>query len=398
MLYKQYDAMKRRRLRADAPPVLHRQRVAWRGSSSWQPAGSTPASAAAEDVELAYRLDRARAGLGLQLRRHRLPLRRPLLHVLAAQRRDYGVCDALFARDYGRDDVREIVRAGFQCRPAPVRWMTYGCLDRPRVASVLQKAFRGGYVACEAAGADRLARFALSGMYNISYYRGISDELGGRGAFRELVGFDRGARRCPKGPRHRRRSGSVMSGDRTAVRARSRYVWDNGRAVLAARWYLRHADSVGSRVRLRGRPSIQNHGRMVIGSRVQLVSTVATLELVTMEGGTLEIGERTLLNYGGSIAAADRSASAPAASSAPTPSSWTTTSTASSRSAASSGPSRGRSSSSDNVWLGARVIVLGGVTIGDDSCIAAGSVVDRGRPAPLVGRRRAGPSDPEPVT
>ena len=29
----------------------------------------------------------------------------------------------------------------------------------------------------------------------------------------------------------------------------------------------------------------------------------------------------------------------------------------------------------DNVWLGARVIVLGGVTIGADSCIGAGSVV-----------------------
>jgi maltose O-acetyltransferase len=30
----------------------------------------------------------------------------------------------------------------------------------------------------------------------------------------------------------------------------------------------------------------------------------------------------------------------------------------------------------DNVWLGARVIVLGGVTIGEGSCIGAGSVVN----------------------
>jgi maltose O-acetyltransferase len=29
----------------------------------------------------------------------------------------------------------------------------------------------------------------------------------------------------------------------------------------------------------------------------------------------------------------------------------------------------------DNVWLGARVTVLGGVTIGEGSCVAAGSVV-----------------------
>ena len=29
----------------------------------------------------------------------------------------------------------------------------------------------------------------------------------------------------------------------------------------------------------------------------------------------------------------------------------------------------------DNVWIGARVIVMAGVTIGEDSCVGAGSVV-----------------------
>jgi maltose O-acetyltransferase len=29
----------------------------------------------------------------------------------------------------------------------------------------------------------------------------------------------------------------------------------------------------------------------------------------------------------------------------------------------------------ENVWVGARVIVMAGVTVGDDSCIGAGSVV-----------------------
>jgi acetyltransferase-like isoleucine patch superfamily enzyme len=156
---------------------------------------------------------------------------------------------------------------------------------------------------------------------------------------------------------------------------RPRAIINNGRAVLAARWYLRHADEVGTRVRLRGRPSIQNHGRMVIGSRVQFVSTVARLELVAFDGGTLEIGDRTLVNYGGSIAAGglvrigarcqigthaiiidndfhhveperrlERPESRPIII-------------------------------GDNVWIGARVIVLGGVTIGEDSCIAAGSIV-----------------------
>jgi acetyltransferase-like isoleucine patch superfamily enzyme len=154
-----------------------------------------------------------------------------------------------------------------------------------------------------------------------------------------------------------------------------RQVWHDGRAVVAARWYLRHADSVGTRVRLQGRPLIKNEGRMVIGSRVQLVSTAAKLELATLPGGSLEVGERTLLNYGGSIAAA-QSIRIGAQCLVGThviimdndfhrlePErrlEW---------------PESKPIVIEDNVWIGARVIVLGGVTIGEGSCIGAASLV-----------------------
>lgn len=151
--------------------------------------------------------------------------------------------------------------------------------------------------------------------------------------------------------------------------------WHGGRAVLAARWYLRRATQVGERVRLRGRPILSNQGRMLIGSRVQLVSTAATLELFTFEGGTLEIGDRTLVNYGTSIAAAE-SVRIGARCLIGTHAiimdndfhrieperrlEW---------------PESKPIVIEDNVWIGARVIVLGGVTIGEGSCIGAGSVV-----------------------
>jgi maltose O-acetyltransferase len=170
-----------------------------------------------------------------------------------------------------------------------------------------------------------------------------------------------------------------------AARQQAHDLWSNGRAVLAARWHLRHADEVGERVRLRGRPSIRNHGRMIIGSRVQLVSTIATLELVTLSEGTLEIGERTLLNYGCSIAAADLvriGARCLIGTHAIIMDNdfhcieperrleW---------------PKSRPIVIGDNVWIGARVIVLGGVHIGDDSCIGAGSlVVDDVPPRTLV--------------
>lgn len=157
-------------------------------------------------------------------------------------------------------------------------------------------------------------------------------------------------------------------------------LWDDGRAVLCARWHLRRADAVGPRVRLRGRPAVANRGRMVIGDRVQLVSTIATLELVTEPGGCLEIGSRSLVNFGCSLVAhelvrigdgcqigpytmlldndyhhvdPDRRLERP--------------------------PSR-PIVLGDNVWIGARSIVLPGVTIGRDSCVGAGSVVTRDVP------------------
>jgi maltose O-acetyltransferase len=152
-------------------------------------------------------------------------------------------------------------------------------------------------------------------------------------------------------------------------------LWNDGRAVLNARWALRNADVVGPRVRLRGRPMVTNAGRMVIGDRVQLISTVATLELVTEPGGTLEIGRRCLVNFGCSLVATllvrigegcqigpytmmldndyhrveperrlERPPSAPIVI-------------------------------EDNVWIGVRCLIRSGVTIGVGSCVGAGSVV-----------------------
>jgi len=157
-------------------------------------------------------------------------------------------------------------------------------------------------------------------------------------------------------------------------------IWSDGLAVLRARWYLRNATRVGNKVRLWGKPAIQNWGTLIIADRVRLVSTITPLELVAGAGGTLDIGESAFINYGCSIAASqlirigahcnigtyvimmdndfhrleperrnERPDSAPILL-------------------------------EENVWLGARVIVLRGVTIGAGSVIGANSVVTRDIP------------------
>lgn len=152
--------------------------------------------------------------------------------------------------------------------------------------------------------------------------------------------------------------------------------------ALNARLRLRKADGLGKRIRLWGRPKVVNQGRMTFGDRVRLVSDVATLELVSLEGGHLEIGDNVFINYGSSLVAAalvrvgndcligthvmvmdcdfhrveDKA--------------WDT--------------SGKPVVLEDRVWLGNRSIVLKGVTIGHDAVVAAGAVVTRDVPARTV--------------
>lgn len=72
-------------------------------------------------------------------------------------------------------------------------------------------------------------------------------------------------------------------------------------SLLNARFQLRHADRVGPRVTLRGSAVVENSGRMTIGNNVRLLSTVAKLELVSLPGGHLEIGNNVFVNYGTSL-------------------------------------------------------------------------------------------------
>ena len=143
--------------------------------------------------------------------------------------------------------------------------------------------------------------------------------------------------------------------------------------VLQGRWCLRRCTRVGRLPRVYGWPRITNPGEIIIGDKFRFASTTVRSEMVAYAGGRIEIGNRVFINYGSSISAhkmvrigdgcllgshvclmdndyhsvEDRSC---AGESKPI--------------------TLGR-----NVWLGVRVIVLKGVTIGDNAVVGAGSVV-----------------------
>jgi acetyltransferase-like isoleucine patch superfamily enzyme len=151
------------------------------------------------------------------------------------------------------------------------------------------------------------------------------------------------------------------------------------RLITNARLRLRRCDAVGPRTRLRGRVCVRNDGSIAIGDQVVLLSDCVPIELQTMSGGAITIGDRTLINYGSIIVAYERV-------------------TVGSRCLIGKhvivmdnnqhdiidrdlrGPSR-PVQIGDRAWLGDRSIVLPGVSIGEGAVIGAGAVVTRDVPA-----------------
>lgn len=159
-----------------------------------------------------------------------------------------------------------------------------------------------------------------------------------------------------------------------------RGIWNDGWAVLRARWYLRKATRLGAKVRLWGRPVVKNWGQLIIGERARLVSTITALELVAAPNATLEIGAGAFINYGVSIAARQSVRIGPACSIGTYAIIMDSDFHRLEPERRNEPPVTRPVILEENVWLGARVIVLPGVTIGAGSAIGAGSVVTRDIP------------------
>jgi maltose O-acetyltransferase len=146
-------------------------------------------------------------------------------------------------------------------------------------------------------------------------------------------------------------------------------------AILRAQLFLRDATEVASTVRLHGRPFVRNHGTMIIRDRALLMSVVATLELATGSNGTIDIGERVFLNHGCSLGAEVMVRIGPRCQIGPHCMLMDNDFHRLEPERRMERPDSSPIVLEENVWLGARVMVLKGVTIGVGSVIAAGSIV-----------------------
>lgn len=155
-------------------------------------------------------------------------------------------------------------------------------------------------------------------------------------------------------------------------------ICSTGAEVVNARWQLRACDRVGALTRAQGRLYVRNEGVIHVGDWCLFESTVTPIALLVHPGASLTIGSRSYFNFGVCLE---------------------------SRGEVIIGPRchlgqyvqimdndqhdvvnhRFRPEShpvvlEEGVWLGARCIVLKGVTIGRGTTVGAGSVVTRSLP------------------
>lgn len=182
MLGKQYDAMNKGHF---APTA----RQFYTGNTSLpvalfrQAGGFDERFRRAEDIELAYRL--ADHGACFQFhpqavgnhyaeRSFRSWLETPYA---------YGRNDVIFAREKHQDWILPTMRREFQKRHPLIQWVIRGCLGRFAVTTALIQAFQQVGVISHNLGLWRVSQAVYSAIFNLRYYQGVADQLGGRAPF-----------------------------------------------------------------------------------------------------------------------------------------------------------------------------------------------------------------------
>jgi acetyltransferase-like isoleucine patch superfamily enzyme len=161
----------------------------------------------------------------------------------------------------------------------------------------------------------------------------------------------------------------------TIARRVSRYSME----LASAQLWLRDVQELGRGVRCFHRPHIENSGTMRIGHNTLLRSVLVPVELACGPGATLEIGADCSINYGVSIGCTkyirigDRCRIGPYTMIIDTP--FHDAYDRMKR------PAGTDTIIEHDVWLGAKVNVMPGVTIGHGSIIGTGSVVTKDVPA-----------------
>ena len=148
-----------------------------------QTGGFDPTFRRAEDVELAYRLKDLGCRFEFHMAAEGYHYAQRSFASWNAIATAYGRNDVIMARSKGQVWLLPTIFREFRLRNRLIRSLTWLCLGRARLVQLCTSllgwaAWLGGRM-----GSEPLARAAYSGIFNLRYYQGAADELGGRSAF-----------------------------------------------------------------------------------------------------------------------------------------------------------------------------------------------------------------------
>lgn len=178
MLYKQYDSMRSHELQASARQ-FYTGNAAIRRRHLDEAGGFDESFRRAEDIELAYRLDAmgltfafVQEAVGYHYAERSYDSWRSNAYV-------YGRSDVIFGRDRGQAWMLPLIADHWDSRHPYVRAVTRLSIPRPRLHFVVEGALRTAAAVTRRARFDAVGGYALSAIYNLAYYEGVADELGG---------------------------------------------------------------------------------------------------------------------------------------------------------------------------------------------------------------------------
>jgi GT2 family glycosyltransferase len=141
-----------------------------------------------EDVELAYRLaeegidfvfNPAAIGYHYAERSFASWLQTPYA---------YGRNDVICARDKGHSWLLTAIGREYHTRHSFVRWLAWLCISRSTANKMAIALLHRVAEVGSRLGIEWVSQRAYSGIFNLRHYQGVTDELGGRQQFFNLVG------------------------------------------------------------------------------------------------------------------------------------------------------------------------------------------------------------------
>jgi glycosyltransferase involved in cell wall biosynthesis len=131
----------------------------------------------AEDVELAYRLANNGLGFVFNIQAAGLHFADRSFRAWLDAAYTYGRNDVIFARDRNQKWLLSAVHQEFRDRHFFIRSLVRMCRGRSRLTSIASSALKLAADAATLLRASDIERFAYSGLFNLQYYKGLSNEL-----------------------------------------------------------------------------------------------------------------------------------------------------------------------------------------------------------------------------